>query len=922
MPRRTVRCVAALAALTVSATSLVFLSIPAQADPAAVIRITEVEYNGSEFVELTNVGDAAQDFTGWSFDDDSRTPGVVSLAAFGSVAAGESVILSEATADAFRTEWGLASTVKVIGGNLANLGRADEPNIFDGTGALVDRVTYNDQAADGNPAKGPRTDTASAWASEASLGANTFSAWTRSTVGDAESSWTSANGFIGSPGVSTLAPDAPAGTPDIQITEVEYNGSEFVELTNVGTAAQDFTGWSFDDDSRTAGTVSLSGFGMVAAGESVILSESTDTAFRSEWGLKSTVKVIGGNLANLGRADEPNIFDSTGTLVDRVTYNDQAADGNPAKGPRTDTASAWVSAANVGLNTFSTWTRSTVADAEGSWSSAGAFVGSPGASTLGTSTPTSVRDSGGSTPPALLCQPEAASGTGATPSGAEAWPGSSAPVVADNQCAWKTTTGPEGRDISGLIFDKADPSVLWAVKNKSWIFKLVKQGGLWVPATGWENGKQISFPGGTGEPDSEGLTIGPDGALYVTSERDNTANSVPLNSVLRFDPNAVGTTLTATRQWNLTAEFPELASGGANLGFEGVTFVPDSYLTANGFVDQSTGTTYRPSSYPLHGTGLYFAALENDGKLYAYALNSDSTFRRIAAVSTGLSRVMEVQYDADLRRIWAVCDNTCGVTAVLLKVSGTGAFVPEKVYARPASLPVNNFEGFAVTPSSTCVSGVKEVVWGDDSIFGTGSGSAGEGHALFSGTVSCSLGLGSQGVAAPASTGSSSSTPASSSSTTPSTGSTTPTTPTSPTSGIVPSVAVSTPPVFTPPTGSTNPTAPRPVATGVTLVSQAAANRLDDTQAARPPATSIARAPFVDATAGEPFQAVVEGLPNRAEVEVFIVIDKKRAPLAALTTARNGDLTLPALTIAETGTYNVGVELPNGKIRWIKVRIG
>jgi len=154
MTRPATRLAAALIALITTTAGLATLSVPAQADPAPRIRITELEYNGSEFVELTNVGSAAQDFTGWSFDDDSRTTGTVSLSAFGSVAAGESVIIAESTDAAFRTEWGLAPTVKVIGSNAANLGRADEANIFDGTGTLVDRVTYNDQAPDGDRAKG------------------------------------------------------------------------------------------------------------------------------------------------------------------------------------------------------------------------------------------------------------------------------------------------------------------------------------------------------------------------------------------------------------------------------------------------------------------------------------------------------------------------------------------------------------------------------------------------------------------------------------------------------------------------------------------------------------------------------------------------------------------------------------------------
>ena len=321
--------------------------------------------------------------------------------------------------------------------------------------------------------------------------------------------------------------------------------------------------------------------------------------------------------------------------------------------------------------------------------------------------------------------------------------------TADNH-ALRDLDPPEGRDVSGLVFSKKEAGVLWAVKNKNWVFKLVKQHGVYVAAPGWAGGKEIFFPGGTGLPDSEGIAEGPDGLLYVTTERNNASNSIALDSILQLDPNAPGSTMTATKQWDLTSEFPFLQTGSstqANLGFEGVTFVPDSYLTANGFVDEHTGATYNPANYPGHGSGLYFAALEDNGNLYAYALDADGTWTRVATVSTGLGNVQDVDFDADTQRIWALCDNDCAVSETVLKIDATGAIVPEKVLSRPAGLPDNNLEGFAMAPASTSTDGLtREVLWSDDGIFGAGVGSSTEGHALYSGTLDLSLGLGEQGV--------------------------------------------------------------------------------------------------------------------------------------------------------------------------------
>lgn len=171
----------------------------------AQVRITEWMYNGSEFVEFTNLGATSVNFSGWSFDDDSRTAGVTNLSAFGTVASGESVILAEASASAFRTTWGLLSSVKVIGGNTNNLGRGDEINLYDNTNTLVDRLTYSDQTFAGTI----RTNNISGYATtKAALGTNNVALWTLSVAGDKEGSKVSATGgFIGSPGITAAVPE-------------------------------------------------------------------------------------------------------------------------------------------------------------------------------------------------------------------------------------------------------------------------------------------------------------------------------------------------------------------------------------------------------------------------------------------------------------------------------------------------------------------------------------------------------------------------------------------------------------------------------------------------------------------------------------------------------------------------------------------
>lgn len=174
---------------------------------------------------------------------------------------------------------------------------------------------------------------------------------------------------------------ASAATLSMQITEYMYQGlgtaglGEYVEFTNLSGSAIDMTGWSFDDNTRQPGSQSLSAFGVVAAGESVILTEDTAASFRTRWNLAGTVKVIGGNTNNLGRSDEINLYDAGNNLIDRLTYDDVGLGG-----PRTSGFSANVLFANLGLNRPASTVASTQSDGYGSIknSTGAGEIGNPG----------------------------------------------------------------------------------------------------------------------------------------------------------------------------------------------------------------------------------------------------------------------------------------------------------------------------------------------------------------------------------------------------------------------------------------------------------------------------------------------------------------------------------------------------------------
>ena len=316
---------------------------------------------------------------------------------------------------------------------------------------------------------------------------------------------------------------------------------------------------------------------------------------------------------------------------------------------------------------------------------------------------------------------------------ADPWPGGSAITTVDE-------TGLATSNMSGLYYQgtgTTTPGTLWAVRNGSpeAMYKLVKRGNNWVPDSGdWAAGKTLRYSNGLGNPDAEGVTFtdaGAAGGAFVSTERDNGIGAVSRPAILRFDPNTAGTSLNATNDWNLTADLPGL---GANLGLEGIAWVPDSYLTGKGF-KTSGGTAYNPTDYPNHGTGLFFVGVENDGKVYAYALDlTGNSYTRVASFASGFPAVMDLSFEKETQKLWVVCDDTCQGRSARFDVSTTagpdlGKFVPVKYYERPSGMANLNSEGFAAAPRSECAGGVKPVFWSDDSDTG--------GNSIRQGTLNC-----------------------------------------------------------------------------------------------------------------------------------------------------------------------------------------
>jgi hypothetical protein len=198
---RTLLSVGAVAGAATSAHAATFVpNDPAYPD----IRITEYMYkpgdnpgSPAEFVQFTNLGTTAVNMSGWSEDDQTGTPGVHSLAGFGTLQPGQSGILAQTTQATFDAAWNMSASVPYVEENSTdNLSGTDAIYLFDGNN-IVDLLSYG--TGSGPKASG----TAAVPGSASVIGTNTWSGWVLLQAG--QPGVVTAEGDIGSPGYSAFA---------------------------------------------------------------------------------------------------------------------------------------------------------------------------------------------------------------------------------------------------------------------------------------------------------------------------------------------------------------------------------------------------------------------------------------------------------------------------------------------------------------------------------------------------------------------------------------------------------------------------------------------------------------------------------------------------------------------------------------------
>jgi len=406
----------------------------------------------------------------------------------------------------------------------------------------------------------------------------------------------------------------------IRITEYSYTAinGEFFELTNTGTTPIDPTGWSFDDNTRTTGSFSLTGLGVLTAGESAIVTETANVdTFRTAWNIPSTVKLLGGSSQGLGRSDEINIYDGGGVLVDRLTYNDETIAGSV----RTQNVSAWTEIANLGTNDATKWKLSVGGDTQASVTATGGDVGSPGRYATTT-----------------------------TPAGLTGIDLSTYTRIGRYDLPEPTrTTPPTGsllaQEVSAVTYN-VDTDTLFVVGDGSKSIVQVDKTGKLIDSMTLAVG---SSPQGTEFYDLEGLTYIGGGKFVMVEERDRQAVLFTY---------AKDTTLTRANTQTV-----KLGTTIGNVGIEGISYDPQTggyiavkeelpqgiFQTTINFATGTTGTASNGSPTTVNSTNLFdpaLAGLSDLADVYALsnitALNGKADAGNLLLLSQAGGKIVEV----------------------------------------------------------------------------------------------------------------------------------------------------------------------------------------------------------------------------------------------------------------------------------------
>ncbi len=255
------------------------------------------------------------------------------------------------------------------------------------------------------------------------------------------------------------------------------------------------------------------------------------------------------------------------------------------------------------------------------------------------------------------------------------------------------------RDLSGAVWNPVDRT-LWICRNngpsKVWAVVEDGVGGYEIDYKNGDRGEWTNFG------DAEALTLAdlaePE-TLYVLAEGEE--------HVREYDLSTYGTAV-LMNDWNVQPYTPVAGGSGA----EGLTFVPDAFLAAQGFVDGS-GVAYQSTGGM---GGLMFVGHQNGGAIYVFDLDrSTGGLVYVGQYETAATETAGLEFDRStgLLFIWHGAGfNSLEVARLSSQPSGAVRRLDTvRVHTGIGStlLGGSNHEGIAITSNAHCANGFRSL---------------------------------------------------------------------------------------------------------------------------------------------------------------------------------------------------------------------
>jgi|APSaa5957512535_1039671.scaffolds.fasta_scaffold32036_2 hypothetical protein len=232
------------------------------------------------------------------------------------------------------------------------------------------------------------------------------------------------------------------------------------------------------------------------------------------------------------------------------------------------------------------------------------------------------------------------------------------------------------KDVSGAFFNTATGE-LWVADNGGQFVLLVPDGeGSYVVAYQNDSHAYWQPPGGL---DMEGITQVDlqENSVYVMAERQH--------KIVKFDTSRFGV-VNQLAQWDIRSFVPAYDGRGP----EGITFVPDEWLSKSGFT-RPDGTAFPASANGMGG--LMLVAHQNGGRVYAFDLGAAGKVDLVGVYSTNAGESSGLDFNRKSGKL-LVWHNTGGNTLEEVSLKSTnGTFDSLRTWASPKG---GNLECIAV----------------------------------------------------------------------------------------------------------------------------------------------------------------------------------------------------------------------------------